>query len=465
MENKKINWYSISFIAFTSMWSINNIFNNFAQQGLHALFSWIFIILLYFIPYLFIVSKLGAAFPNSDGGVSTWVERTIGSKMAYLASWAYWIVNLTYLAQKPQNILVSLAWIFSGSAKTINSFSPSTLAFISFIILMILMWFSARGINTLKVVGSIAGIGLLISSALMILLAFTTLFILHLPAASPHLNNPRSYLPTFNSSYLSTLSMLIFAVGGAEKISPYINNLKNGRKNFPKSMLLLAFLVGGSAILGTYSLGILFNSHAIPKDLMMNGAYVAFNKLGKIFHLGSTLMILYAISNFLSQIAALIVSIDAPIRILFSENNRSFIPNVMMRRNSNNVPIIGYLLTGGLTSILIFIPTLKIHNVANFYNWLLNLNSVVIPFKFLFIFLAFIFLIKKLPLSLNKKAPQILLGVWIFAVTLVISLMGMIPKNVNPFTSEWWFQLVLNVATPVVFGLLGVILPLIKRKD
>ena len=158
-------------------------------------------------------------------------------------------------------------------------------------------------------------------------------------------------------------------------------------------MFLLAFLVGGSAILGTFSLSFLFNDQAIPQDLMMNGAYMAFQKLGRIFHLGNSLMVLYAISNVLSQIAALIISIDAPARILFAENNRQFIPHFLMNRNSQGAPVNGYFLTVILSSILVIIPTLKIKNAANFYNWLLNLNSVVIPFKFLFIFLAFIFLI------------------------------------------------------------------------
>lgn len=73
-QNQNLKWYNISFIAFTSMWSISNIFNNYSQQGAHAIFSWILTILFYLFPYLFIVNRLGTTFSNNDGGVSTWVE-------------------------------------------------------------------------------------------------------------------------------------------------------------------------------------------------------------------------------------------------------------------------------------------------------------------------------------------------------------------------------------------------------
>lgn len=463
-QNQNLKWYNISFIAFTSMWSISNIFNNYSQQGTHAIFSWILTILFYLFPYLFIVNRLGTAFPNNDGGISTWVDRTINAQTAYLASWTYWAVNIAHLAQKPQTILVSLMWLFTGKANAVNQLPSTVIAGFSIGILLFFVWLALKGINILSLIGNIAGIALLLISIILIGLSFAAIFILHLPVASPHLNNVQAYLPRFTPTYFTTLSMLIFAVGGTEKISPYIGNLKNGKREFPKSMLLLALLVGESAILGTFSLSFLFNDQAIPQDLMMNGAYMAFQKLGRIFHLGNSLMILYAISNILSQIAALIISIDAPARILFAENNRQFIPQFLMNRNSQGTPVNGYFLTIILSSILVIIPTLKIKNAANFYNWLLNLNSVVIPFKFLFIFLAFIFLIRRLPIRPRRKVPQLLLGTWIFSITLIISILGMIPKNIEPFSSGWWFQFTLNLATPIILGGLGIILPTVKKR-
>lgn len=44
-------------------------------------------------------------------------------------------------------------------------------------------------------------------------------------------------LPNFNVGYFTSLSILVFAVGGCEKISPYVNKVENPGKGFPKGLL------------------------------------------------------------------------------------------------------------------------------------------------------------------------------------------------------------------------------------
>lgn len=64
----------------------------------------------------------------------------------------------------------------------------------------------------------------------------------------------KSFVLDFNFTYLATLSMLVFAVGGCEKIAPYVNDTKNPSKNFPKGMLILALMVAVCALLGSIAL-------------------------------------------------------------------------------------------------------------------------------------------------------------------------------------------------------------------
>ena len=58
-----------------------------------------------------------------------------------------------------------------------------------------------------------------------------------------------------------------------------------------------------------------------------------------------------------------------------------------------------------------------------------------------------------------------LVGVWCFAFTAFACLMGIFPKNVETFSSEWIFQITLNILTPIVLIGLGFILPKIARKQ
>lgn len=52
-------------------------------------------------------------------------------------------------------------------------------------------------------------------------------------------------------------------------------------------------------------------------------------------------------------------------------------------------------MTGILVSILIIIPALGIGNMTELYRWLLNLNSVVMPLRYLWVFVAFMLINKQ----------------------------------------------------------------------
>ena len=128
-------------------------------------------------------------------------------------------------------------------------------------------------------------------------------------------------------------------------------------------------------------------------------------------------------------------------------------------------------MTAILVSILIIIPALGIGDVNAIYNWLLRLNAVVMPLRYLWVFLAFILLKKasdkfKADYKFLKNDKLALgVGVWCFAFTAIACILGMVPKGVETFTGGWWFQLSLNVLTPFILIGLGFILPKIARRE
>ena len=112
-------------------------------------------------------------------------------------------------------------------------------------------------------------------------------------------------------------------------------------------------MVAVSAILGSFAMGMMFDANHIPKDLMMNGQYYAFQKLGEYYGIGNVFLIIYAIANALAQISALIFSIDAPLKVLLSETDDNFVPKGLTKTNKYGAPIKGYLMTAILVGILI----------------------------------------------------------------------------------------------------------------
>ena len=470
-QNRNLTWNNIALMGFVIVWGFGNVVNNFANQGLMVVFSWIFMIALYFVPYALMVGELGSAFKDSQGGVSSWIKETTTPMLAFLAGWTYWVVHIPYLAQKPQSLLIAFSWALSPSgeyATLLKQLNPIILQSIVLAIFLVFLYVATKGLKILKVVGNIAGTSMFVMSLLYIVLGLAA------PAITGEVATPditvSSFVPKFDFAYLTTLSMLVFAVGGAEKISPYVNNTKEPSKNFPKGMLVLAGMVAVCAILGSVAMGMMFNANAIPEDLKMNGQYYAFQLLGEHYGVGNVFVIIYGLANAAAQLSALVFSIDAPLRVLLGEADERFIPKALTKTNKNGVLVNGYIMTAILVSTLIIVPALGIGNTNELFNWLLQLNSVVMPMRYLWVFVAYMGLKK----AANKfsteykfiKNPKIgfLMGLWCFAFTTFACVMGMFPTNVDAFSGEWIFRVALNVMTPIILMGLGLILPMIAKK-
>jgi len=472
--SKKSNWKMLALMGFTIVWGFGNVVNNYANQGLSVVVSWILILSLYFVPYVLMVGEMGSTFKDKSGGVSSWIGSTYGPLLAYFAGWTYWVVHIPYLAQKPQSILVALSWVFFQNGDLIKEVNPISLQAIVLVIFLFFLWLASRGITSLKRIGALAGTAMFIMGILYILMMLAAPSLVDLQSATP-VWDASTLIPSFDFKYFTTISMLVFAVGGCEKLSPYVKEIKEPSKNFPKGMLTLAIMVGISALLGSVAMGLMFNSSAIPADLKMNGQYYAFKLLGEYYGVGSLFIILFAMANTMAQLSALMFSIDAPLKILIGDADRNFIPKSFSRTNKHGAPINGYKLTGVLVGILIIIPAIGIGDMNTLYNWLLDLNSIVMPLRYLWVFLAYMALrgMKKNK-DLSKNTDYIfikndrtayLVGTWCFAFTAFACLMGIFPKGMEAFTSEWFFQLSLNIATPLVLVGLGFILPRIARRE
>ena len=98
-------------------------------------------------------------------------------------------------------------------------------------------------------------------------------------------------------------------------------------------MIALAIMVVVCAMLGTIAMGMMFDPALINESkeafdsYAANGSYWAFQKLGQYYHVGDTLLVIYALCNVIGQFAVLIISIDAPLRMLLdNEETRPFLP-------------------------------------------------------------------------------------------------------------------------------------------
>ena len=215
-KKKSLTVTNLIWMGFTVVWGFGNVVNNYANQGLAVITSWIFIMALYFIPYSLMVGELGSTFKEGQSGLSYWIKQTMGPLLAYLSGWTYWVVHIPYLAQKPQNLMVAGSWAIFRNPKMVKSLNPIVLQSLVLIIFLLFVLLAANGIKSIKVLGSIAGTASFVMGILFILLMLAAPALRGVEVASPNMTSIKTYLPNFNLHYLTTISMLVFAVGGCE---------------------------------------------------------------------------------------------------------------------------------------------------------------------------------------------------------------------------------------------------------
>jgi amino acid transporter len=469
-DSKKIKWYALAFMAFSTVWGFGNITNGFIYfNGIQVIPSWILMFALYFVPYALMVGELGSAFKSESGGVSSWLHQTTNAKLAYYAGWTYWACHITYIASKGSGGLKALSWAIFRNAETYDSIPTLYIQLATLIILLIGCFIASRGINPLKKLLTLAGTCTFVMSLLYIIMMFAA------PAINPTAEyisldfSLKNLIPNFNLGYFTSLSILVFAVGGCEKISPYVNKVENPSKGFPKGMIALAVMVVTCAMLGTVAMGRMFDPAVINSSTesfnsyAANSSYWAFQRLGEYYHLGDTFMIIYALCNVISQFAVLVLSIDAPLRMLLdNEHTSQFIPSGLQKKNKFGVHTNGIrmvaILSGAIILVQSFVP-----GAAAVLKQLTKLNSVCMPLRYLWVFVAYITLrnsIDTIPADyrfVKNQAVAKFFGFWCFAVTAICCIMGMYDKD--PFTFA------LNVITPVILTLLGIILPQIAKRE
>lgn len=262
----------------------------------------------------------------------------------------------------------------------------------------------------------------------------------------------------------------MFAVCGAELVAPYLIKMRNPNRDFPKAMWLVAFMTAFLTVFGTFSLAIFFNANHLPHDLKMNGSYYAFQLLGQRLGMGNVLLYIFTVVQAIYMMAQLAVLLDAASWVIAGDTAASFMPHWLSKRNKNGRPLHSYVLTSGLCLFLLLMSG-TLPNINAIFNWLLNLNGIVFPFKNCWIFVAFIAVrwqserFHSSFVFIKNKAAAIAVGVWCFIFSFVCALMSFIPQDVKFGTAAYDHQLLMNLFSVFVLFGVGLVMPLLARLE
>ena len=468
-DKKYISWQTMFLMALCTVIGIDDIMYNFQNQGMSVVFSWILMCVFYVLPYSLMVGQLGSVFTSEGGGLSSWVRGTDGEFLGYFTAWTYWAASIPYAVDSANEVIVDIGWAFTGSEKFQHSISNSMFAILTFVTFIVFIIVENRFSHSMEILSTIGGGMMVIMEFVMVILAFVGL-----AKSGGHMATQpftwKTIIPKFDWHYFSTIAMLIYAMNGCELVAPYVTKMKDPKRDFPKSMMMLAAVTAFVTIFGSFALGIYFNAYHIPNDLKMNGAYYVFDMIGQQYGIGHTLLFIWAWTSLFFNCAMLAVLLDAMTRMLISDTGKRYMPSFLRKTDKNGLPINGYILTVSLSAFImllgIFLPDMN-----DIFNWLLNLNSIVSPGVTCWIFYSFMRIRRdsqKFPsdyVFIKNDKIAYAVGFILLAVTAIATLMGITPQDVPEGSSTWWYELIINIVAVVVLVGLGTILPSIRRRE
>lgn len=285
---------------------------------------------------------------------------------------------LPYIVDVANSTIVSYSWLILGDGSLSSRMSSFWFGVWTFVIILVFILLENLLKKSLEVMATIGGWAMFGMTILFVVMTGWTLLNGGKIATQPF--NLKAFIPDFSLSYFSTTGLLMFAVCGAELVAPYLKRMKEPNRDFRKAMYLIAFMTAFLTVFGTFSLSIFFDANNLPHDLKMNGSYYAFQLLGERMGMGNVLMYIFAIVQAIYMMAQLAVFLDSTSWVLAADTAERFMPKWMRKRNKNDRPIHSYVLTTGLTLFLLLLSG-TLPDINAVFNWLLNLNGIVFPFK------------------------------------------------------------------------------------
>lgn len=184
-------------------------------------------------------------------------------------------------------------------------------------------------------------------------------------------------------------------------------------------------------------------------------------------------MYIFAVVQAIFMMAQLAVLLDASSRVFAGDVADKYMPKWLTgKKDKTGRPIHSYTLTCGLALFLLLL-TGTLPNINSIYNWLLNINGIISPYKTCWVFFAFIMMRmhqKKFHsdyVFIKNRTGALIMGWWCLIFTFICATLGFIPQEAEATFGSTAFnhQLIMNIITVTVLFGLGFLLPWLRRRE
>ena len=178
-EKKKLSLVALILMIFTSVYGFNNMPRSFYLMGYGAIPFYIVSAIIFFVPFAFMIAEYGSAFKDEKGGIFSWMEKSVNTKYAFVATFMWYTSYVIWLVNISSGIMVPVSNAIFGTDTTatwslFGLNGTQTLGILGVIFILVVTFFSSKGLDKIKVVSTIGGIAcmglnvLLIGGALIV---------------------------------------------------------------------------------------------------------------------------------------------------------------------------------------------------------------------------------------------------------------------------------------------------------
>lgn len=442
--HKVLGSWDIIFLTVSGVIGVDTV--AYAAQTGYQMITWTLLsAVFYLLPYGLITAELSATYPR-EGGLYFWVRQAFGPYIGSVSSFLYWISNPIWMGSLALTAVGTLSVAFGWKISNQDSM----------LLALVVVWLAtAIEVVYLRISKWAVNVGAVIKVGLMVLLGAGAFALVRAHGAADPATVAK-FMPNFATT-LVLMPVLIFNWVGFELQSNASEEIRNPRKDIPRSIL-----VSGLVAAAGYSLGILGILVTTPAGKLstVTGLLGAFQGIfSNPFLIG-----LIAIAIFIGYVVSGTTWLIGVDRSFAASGWDGAIPKFFGHfHNRFGTPDRVAVLSGLVPTAFILVNYFTYHasGLSGVYNDLLNAAFVAALFPYLFMLPAVIVLRRKHPtLARPYQVPGGKIGLWLsvlfsFGFSLVAVLMNFIPSaqtGVTPAGArQMIYYLVGEVAVASVF--------------
>ena len=358
-----------------------------SQYGGALIFLWIIAGIMFLVPFSLIILELCCIYPDTRGGLIQWVNIEYGEMVGFIVSVFYFISCLMALPTMLIFGACSFAYAFFPVLMT-SKLYLNMFIIISFGIAILINW---NGIDKVKKLIDIIGpIGTILPGAIIVMLAFGSVFIFGRPSATSYsLNN---LIPNIGFDHLMFLSVLAFALAGIEMISAFAYKIKEPKKTMPFAIMIASAIIAFFYIITSISLNLI-----IPADKVnISTGFIQVLLYGFHFDfLAKVVGVLLAIGS----LALTIVWVLGPAKAFIEGNSKDILPKFLIdKKHEGDIPKKALILEFVII-VLICLLTIAIPNFDSVYTMLIQITAITYFLPYLVIVSLYFHKRKRMNLS------------------------------------------------------------------